>query len=411
MRVDPALGFLCEGVGFGVAGDPPRDESDECPPLRRCVAQLLGQGGRHDEVRAEPVIEVFAEVAGFHLVRQIAVGGRDELAGEAAVARVAEPLERARLQHAEELHLHRRIELADLVEEDGAQRRAHLEPSRAVLHRAGECAAAMAEQLRLDQRGRQRGGVEHVERARIVLGERVTLRIERDVARQADRARHELLAGAGRPTDQRGDVAHPLVERAAIATHVAREDGLPDGGAQPDDRRRVADDVADDVVERPADLEEARQQVRHVPVGHERGPRDLQEPLDVLTKPAVEADRPGGRAAVVEQAVEIVFVAAEQQVHDDVLVELQVFRARPDAIRQPRGQPLRQAQAEPPERLDVRHRTGLARGVPQRAAGHEVGAQRGSLVLDPLRQEGVAVREPGDRPGERAISGGEERHP
>ena len=406
MRVDPAFGFLREALRLGVARNPPGDEAHQGAPLGGRVAQLLGERGRDDEVRAEPVVEVLAEAAGLHLSRQVAVGGGDDLARKAPVTRVAESLEAPRLEHAQQLHLDGRVELADLVEEHRAQRRADLQPAGAVLHGARERAAAVAEQLRLDQRRRERRGVQGVERAGGVLGERLALGIERDVARQADRVRHQFLARARRPADERGDVAQPLIERAPIAPHVAREDGLPDGGAQSDDRRRVTNDVAEDVVERPADLEVAGQQVGHVAIGQQRGPRNLQEALDVLAEFPVEAHGGGRHAAVVEQPIELFLVAAEQQVDDHVLVELKVLGARPHALGEPRGQTPGQRLRELAERGHVRHRIGLAGGVPEGAAGHEGGAQRRALALDPLRQERVAVGQARDRLGEGAIAAG-----
>src|SRR5690606_11255993 len=99
--------------------------------------------------------EVLAEAAGGDLGREVAIGRGDQAAGEAPRRRVAEPLEDARLQHAQQLDLQGRVDLGDLVEEDRAVRRARLEEARAVLERAGERAAAMAEELGLDQRGGQ----------------------------------------------------------------------------------------------------------------------------------------------------------------------------------------------------------------------------------------------------------------
>src|SRR5215468_1295444 len=143
LRVDPALGLLRQWLGLGLARHAPGEEAHQSPALARRGAQLLLERGRDDDVRAKPIVEILAEAAGRHLGRQVAVGGRDDLAVEATVARVAEPLERARLQHAQQLDLERRLELADLVEEDGSQRPADLEPPRPILHGAGEGAAAM----------------------------------------------------------------------------------------------------------------------------------------------------------------------------------------------------------------------------------------------------------------------------
>src|SRR5262249_59204855 len=134
-----------------LTGNTLRDEPDQSAALGRSVAQLLGERGRDDQVGAEPVVEVFAEAAFLHLARQVAVGGGDELARKFAVAGIAETLKRARLKHTEELDLQRRVELADLVEEDGAERRAHFQPNRTGLGGAPGRATPMTQEPRLDQ--------------------------------------------------------------------------------------------------------------------------------------------------------------------------------------------------------------------------------------------------------------------
>src|SRR4029077_14698932 len=94
------------------------------------------------------------------------------------------------------------------------------------------------------------------------------------------------------------------------------------------------------------DLEERGEEMRHVAVGHEPGARDLEQALDVVAEPAIEAHGSGGRT-LVDQPVEVVVVAGEQQVDDDVLVTLQVLRARPGLLGQPRGDPLAELRAAP----------------------------------------------------------------
>src|SRR4029453_9317687 len=102
----------------GVARHPLGEEAHEGPALAGRYAQLLLQRGGDDEVGTEAVVEILSETAGLHLGRQVAVGGGDDLSVEAAIAGVPDPLERAGLEHAQELDLKRRIELADLVGED-----------------------------------------------------------------------------------------------------------------------------------------------------------------------------------------------------------------------------------------------------------------------------------------------------
>jgi hypothetical protein len=103
------------------------------------------------------------------------------VAADALVAAVGE--------HAQQLGLQRRVDVADLVEEERA-RAGGLDAAGAPPGGAGEGAALVAEQLGLDQRRRQRGEVDRDERRR---------RARRVVV---DRARHQLLAGAGLAGDE-----------------------------------------------------------------------------------------------------------------------------------------------------------------------------------------------------------------
>jgi hypothetical protein len=80
----------------------------------------------------------------------VAVRGCDNADVRFLKARPAEPLEFAFLQNAQELGLRRQTHLADLVEKEHAARR-ELHLSRLCLMRAGERAALVAKQLRLEQ--------------------------------------------------------------------------------------------------------------------------------------------------------------------------------------------------------------------------------------------------------------------
>ena len=81
------------------------------------------------------------------------------------------------------------------------------------------------------------------------------LGVEGDVAGHGDGPGDQLLAGAGGAGDERGHVAHAVVEHPAVAAQVVGEDRLPDRRPQPGGGHRPAHDVVEDVVERPADLE------------------------------------------------------------------------------------------------------------------------------------------------------------
>ena len=84
-----------------------------------------------------------------HVVGQVAVGGGDHAHVHAHGLRAADALELLLLQHAQQLHLRLERQVADLVEEDGAVV-GQLEAALLLLHRAGERAAFVAEQLALD---------------------------------------------------------------------------------------------------------------------------------------------------------------------------------------------------------------------------------------------------------------------
>ena len=112
------------------------------------------------------------------------------------------------LEAAQQLRLVLERELAELVEEHRATIGA-LEHARAGRDRAGERAALVTEQLALDERRRDRAAIEHDERLAAPARARV------------ERARDELLAGAGLAIDddrrlgrrdacaQREQLAHP----------------------------------------------------------------------------------------------------------------------------------------------------------------------------------------------------------
>src|SRR5690606_38966876 len=93
----------------------------------------------------------------------------------------------------QELRLQIDPELADLVEEDGAAA-GRLEGADAPLLGAGEGAALVAEELALDQVGRDRAAVDHDERA------------GRARALLVDRLGDGALAGAGLAVEQDGAV-------------------------------------------------------------------------------------------------------------------------------------------------------------------------------------------------------------
>src|SRR6185503_2852453 len=130
----------------------------------------------------QSVEEVFAEPSFGSRAFEIAIGGRDETNIGLQRRRAADSLVPALLEHAQELRLRRRGELAYLVEKQRAACR-KLEPTTLQLVRTGEGTALVAEQLGLDQGFRQRRTVERDEWS---LGSRT---------RVMDRPGQNLLAG------------------------------------------------------------------------------------------------------------------------------------------------------------------------------------------------------------------------
>ena len=122
------------------------------------------------------------------------------------VARRAEPLDLAGLQHAQQLDLDLLGELAHLVEEERATVR-QLEPAGPHRGRAREGAALVPEQLAFDERRRQRAAVDRDEGPAAAATAAV------------DRARDELLARAGFAGHQHRRVGHPHLGDLLVQPH------------------------------------------------------------------------------------------------------------------------------------------------------------------------------------------------
>src|SRR6266403_666319 len=158
---------------------------------RRQVGRAVPERRHANGEHGEAVVEVEAEATRRHLGLERAVGGRDDARAHAARAVGAHRLHLLVLEDAEQLRLHGRRRLADLVEEDGPLARLLEEPA-AVTLGAGEGPAHVAEELALEERLGESGAVLHQER-------RLRAR-----AAAVDGARQELLAGAGLAFEQDG---------------------------------------------------------------------------------------------------------------------------------------------------------------------------------------------------------------
>src|SRR5690348_16338275 len=101
------------------------------------ILESIAQRRHLEHDHAQSMIEVFAETPGFDLASQIAVRRRDDARLHRSRLALADALERALLEHAQQLRLDLRRELGDLVEQQRALAR-DLEPTRSIRDGAGE---------------------------------------------------------------------------------------------------------------------------------------------------------------------------------------------------------------------------------------------------------------------------------
>jgi len=97
-----------------------RELLDEVVGQQRNVGAPLAQRGHEDLEHVQPVIEVLAEAARLHGQLEVLVGGGDHPHVDLHGLDSAQSLELALLQHAQQLDLGRRRQLADLVQEQRA---------------------------------------------------------------------------------------------------------------------------------------------------------------------------------------------------------------------------------------------------------------------------------------------------
>ena len=180
-----------------------REASQEALGQERNVLATLTQGRHTDVDDVDAVVEVLTELAAFYHLEQIAMRGGDDAYIRAARRRIADRDEGPLLEDPQELDLQRGRHVAHLVEEEGPAV-GDLEQARLVGDGAGEGAAAVTEELRIE---------EVVVEGRAILHDEPLLGATRV---EVDRARDQLLAGAVGPLDQhrRVGVDH-LVEHAA----------------------------------------------------------------------------------------------------------------------------------------------------------------------------------------------------
>ena len=159
---------------------------DEVVGEKRDFLAALAERGHRDANDVQSVEKVFAELVGHYRPLEVLVGRRDHPHVDLDVRPGADTRELPVLEDVKELALEGRVEVADLVEEDGPMV-GGLELADLELVRTREGPTLVAEELALEQLARHRGAVYFHERS-VSAGAEVV-----------DRPRHDLLAGARSP--------------------------------------------------------------------------------------------------------------------------------------------------------------------------------------------------------------------
>jgi hypothetical protein len=183
---------------------------------QRDVLAPVAQGRDARARAAQQLVQLGLEGARVDLGAQVALAGRDDPHVDRHRLDRADAADLAALEHAHQLGLQLRPELADLVEKQRAAV-GRAEGPVALLVGAGEGVRRVAEQLALDRAGRDRAAVDHHERPR------------RAPAVAVDRHGQSALAGAALAVEKdrgltgRGPLQHAEQppHRAAPAKHVA----------------------------------------------------------------------------------------------------------------------------------------------------------------------------------------------
>jgi hypothetical protein len=223
--------------------EPPGDAGEQRVAERRQVRQPLAQRRQPHARHVQAEVEIGAEAPHRHLAAEIPTRGGDNPRRHAERRPAPDPLERTLLEDTQQRRLEGGLQLAHLVEEDGAAAGA-LEAPGAARQRTREGAALVAEQLALEQRARQRGAVGVDERPRAPRRELVQGARGHALA-DARLAGDEHTGLEGR---QRSDLpAQPAHGRAFAHQHARQRAAVVVGHASsPSDagsraRRRTAD--------------------------------------------------------------------------------------------------------------------------------------------------------------------------
>src|SRR5215471_17181716 len=184
------------------------EASEEMPDQFGDILRPLGEGRDADREYVQPIEQILAEAAGFHIGDEVAVGRGDDPHVDLYRLARADRLDLVFLDRAQQLHLRGGRKLANFVEEQRAAGCFH-ELARVALGRAGEGALLVAEQDRLDEIVGNGPAIDRDERLRAPL------------AGAMDGARDQLLADTGLAFDQhRNDRARGLLGGADHGVHA-----------------------------------------------------------------------------------------------------------------------------------------------------------------------------------------------
>src|SRR5436853_3491212 len=122
--------------GARFAGGTREHQAHELRQLARRLADPLAQRRHVYDIRAQAIVEVFAEAAAFAQLAERAIGRGDHAPRKALLLAVTKCCEGALLQYLQQLDLDRQRNFADLVEEERAVRIAALEHSLVALEGA-----------------------------------------------------------------------------------------------------------------------------------------------------------------------------------------------------------------------------------------------------------------------------------
>ena len=212
------------------------------------VLAPLGETRHAQRHHVQAVIEILAEAPLAHVALEVAAGRGDDAHVDGDLLGAAEAQELLLDEHAQHLALRLERHVGDLVDVERAAVR-FLE--RADLARAAR-AVLGAEQLLLDPVGRHGGGVEHDEGA------------VRAMRLLVQKARGELLAGAGRAADQDAAVGR----RDAVDGALELIDGAPT--CRPSPPRRSSAPCSSRTSRFNCEASSARKRHEHEAIGLER---------------------------------------------------------------------------------------------------------------------------------------------